>query len=234
MGISILEMVLQRLREQNFVADVAYPGQMFPQITEPVAAVHIEKVDRSNLTVTLEVNIICPAALGGTTCELEALRATAVLGWEGAVCVQNGCIYDGIAQVYTVSILATFTCLTDAEDCAMGPGFEIYIDGTRMPYVVAFTAERECDHRACHEMGESVPVAVSEGSCIWHLTMEEVIPADATTDTYFPTDDVTVKRQGPIRYDIYYDCWWTSVKWAYTKQGLRRIHTGFALSREGK
>ena len=58
MGISILELVLRRLRDENFQADVAYPGQVFPQISQPVAAVHIEKVDRANLTVTLEINII--------------------------------------------------------------------------------------------------------------------------------------------------------------------------------
>ena len=45
MGISILELVLRRLREAKFTADVAFPGQKFPQITKPVAAVHIEKVD---------------------------------------------------------------------------------------------------------------------------------------------------------------------------------------------
>ena len=74
MGYSILELVLRRLRERNFVADVAYPGQKFPKVAGPVAAVHIEKVDRANQTVTVEVNIICPAAMGGTECEMEADR----------------------------------------------------------------------------------------------------------------------------------------------------------------
>ena len=112
MGYSILELVLQRLREEGFSADIAYPGQKFPQITEAVAAVHIEQVDRANLTVTLEVSIVCPAAMGGTACEVEALRATEVLRWAGAVCVQRGCTYDGVAQVYMVPILATFTGTT--------------------------------------------------------------------------------------------------------------------------
>ena len=141
MGISILALVLRRLREENFQADVAYPGQVSPQIREPVAAVHIEKVDRSNLSVTVEVNIICPAALGGTACEVEALRATEVLRWAGAVCVQNGCSYDGVGQVYVVSVLATFTCITEADDCTMGPGFKVFIAELLMPYAVSFSAE---------------------------------------------------------------------------------------------
>lgn len=232
MGISILELVLQRLRDEGFSADVAYPGQMFPQIREPVAAVHIEKVDRANLTVTLEINIVSPAALGGTACELEALRVTSVLGLTGAVCVQNGCSYDGIAQVYTVSVLATYTCLTDATDCTLGPGFQISINGTRMPYVTAFTAEQQSEHRLQYEMGNQLPVAVSPGSRVWKLRLEEHITAD-TPEPYIPEDDVTLCRAGAVRYDYYYHCWWTRVTWEYTQQGLRRIHEGFALSREG-
>ena len=99
MGISILELVLRKLRQARFTADVAYPGQKFPEIKSTVAAVHIEKVDRANMTVTVEVNIISPADLGGTACEVEALRATDALRWAGAVCVQNGCTYDGVSQV---------------------------------------------------------------------------------------------------------------------------------------
>lgn len=231
MGISILELVLRRLREENFVADVAYPGQVFPQISEPVAAVHIEKVDRANLTVTLEVNIICPAALGGTTCELEALRATAVLGWEGAVCVQNGCSYDGIAQVYTVSVLATFTCLTDAEDCAMGPGFAVYINGEQLPYAYGFTAEQKAEHVALYEMGANEPGDCAPGIWTWKLTLEELVPADAY-ETYQPPEDFTLRLKGTVKSETFYRCYWTSVKREYTKQGMRRIQTGFALERE--
>ena len=38
MGISILELVLRRLRQAKFTADVAYPGQKFPEIKSTVAA----------------------------------------------------------------------------------------------------------------------------------------------------------------------------------------------------
>ena len=123
MGYSILELVLRRLREAGFRADVAYPGQKYPQIGQTVATVHIEKVDRANLTVTMEVSIICPASTGGTACEVEALRATEILRWAGAVCVQDGCTYDGVSQGYGVNVLATFTGTTDADDCVIWPGF---------------------------------------------------------------------------------------------------------------
>ena len=117
MGYSILELVLRRLRQAGFRADVAFPGQQFPQIQDTVATVHIEKVDRANLTVTMGVSVISPASVGGTACEVEALRATEILRWEGAVCVQNGCTYDGVSQVYVVEVpdlvicTLIFTCL---------------------------------------------------------------------------------------------------------------------------
>ena len=231
MGISILELVLRRLREENFQADVAYPGQVFPQIREPVAAVHIEKGDRSNLSVTVEVNIICPAALGGTACEVEALRATEVLRWAGAVCVQNGCSYDGVGQVYVVSVLATFTCITEADDCTMGPGFKVFIAELLMPYAVSFSAEKESDHLAVYEMGGNDPLDSVAGNWVWNLTLEELIPA-GTYETALPGDGFSLRVESGARKESYYGCRWTSVKREFTRQGLRRIRKGFALHRE--
>lgn len=138
-------MVLRLLRQENFTADIAYPGQKYPVLTEPVAAVHLEKVDRANLTVTVEVNIICPVSLGGGTCEIEALRATEVLRWSGATCVQQGCKYDGVAQVYVVAILATFTAITEENDCTIGPGFTVHLSDIYHPYAISFTATQTAE-----------------------------------------------------------------------------------------
>ena len=233
MGISILELVLRRLREENFQADVAYPGQKYPLITQPVAAVHIEKVDRANLTVTVEVNIICPAALGGTTCETEALRATEVLRWAGAVCVQNGCVFDGVSRVYIVPVLATFTGITEADDCVMGPGFKVYIGDLLMPYTVSFAAEQEAKHQTQYEMGENAPVDSSMGPWVWNLRLEELIPP-GSVESYQPQNGFVLRLEGTMNNETFYHCRWTSVRREYTKEGLRRIQSGFALLREVK
>lgn len=180
MGISILELVLRRLREAKFTADVAFPGQKFPQITKPVAAVHIEKVDRANMTVTVEVNIICPAAMGGTACEVEALRATEILRWSGAVCIQNGCTYDGISQVYVVAILATFTCVTEASKCSLGPGFRAYINDIVQPNAIAFSEEEVSGVQAEYVTGESAPAGASQGRT---TTSATVLPSPARRQT---------------------------------------------------
>lgn len=232
MGLSILELVLRRLREENFRADVAFPGQKYPPITEPVAAVHIEKVDRSSQTVTVEVNVICPAEMGGTACELEALRATEVLRWEGAVCIQNGCTYDGMAQVYCVSVLATFTCVTDADSCTMGPGFQVYINDIRMPYAIAFAAEEKQDNELRYEMGERDPIGVSNGTAGWTIRMEEQVPA-GSRETPLETNVFTLKLEKRTGYvETYYNCRWTSVKLEFDRDGLKRVCTGLSVLRE--
>lgn len=231
MGISILELVLRRLREENFVADVAFPGQKYPAITEPVAAVHIEKVDRANLTVTVEVNIICPASLGGVYCEVEALRATEVLRWAGATCVQNGCSYDGLAQVYVVSVLATFTCITEAENCTMGPGFRVYLNDTQLPYVLSFAAEQKQELDARYEFGEDAPIGIGNGSWLWSLRVEELIPA-GNVESYRTEDSFTLRLESDTATETYYGCRWNTVRREFTRQGLRRICTGVSMLRQ--
>ena len=102
----ILEMVADRLRPADFLAEAAFPGRKYPVIGEPVAAVHLHKADRVRGTVTVEVSILCPESYGGVFCEEEALRAVEVLHRAGAVCTQEGCRYNGLARIYSVSILA--------------------------------------------------------------------------------------------------------------------------------
>ena len=232
MGISILELVLQRLREENFTADVAFPGQKYPPITDTVAAVHIEKVDRASLTVTVEVNILCPAAMGGAACEVEALRAMEVLRWAGAECVQNGCQYDGMAQVYCVSILAVFTCVTEADDCTMGPGFSVYLGGVYIPYAVSFAGEKTLENGAVYEMGSNDPIGICQGKVLWKITLEEQIPAGSPAVSQ-SSDVFQLKLEKSTGYtETYYHCRWLTEKMTYTREGLRRVRTGISMLME--
>lgn len=231
MGYSILELVLRRLREEGFTASAAYPGQVFPQITEPVAAVHIEKVDRSNLTVTIEITILCPASKGGTECEITALRATEVLRWSGAVCVQNGCSYDGVAQVYTVSILATYTGVTEENSCVIWPGFYCYVGGRYHRYAVEFQSEQTSGTQVVYGMGTGQPVAAHPGEELWQIRLEELIPA-GSEEIVEPEGEFQVKIISDLNTETYYGCRWASVTRTRNKQGLRRIRKGYALSRK--
>lgn len=230
MGYSILELVLRRLRQAGFRADIAYPGQKYPQIGQTVATVHIEKVDRANLTVTMEVSILCPASTGGTACEVEALRATEILRWAGAVCVQNGCTYDGVSQVYVVSILATFTGTTDADDCVIWPGFYCYVDELIQRFAVGITVEEYTGRQPEFVMGEAAPTGVSEGSHYWSIELEELIPAGSGVSKE-PEGSFVLKLITDEKTEEFTGCTWLNTRREYTKAGLRRIHKGIALGR---
>lgn len=231
MGYSILELVLRRLREAGFAADAAFPGQKYPRISDTVAAVHIEKVDRASLTVTVEVNIICPAAMGGTACEVEALRATEILRWSGAVCVQNGCSYDGVAQVYVVPVLATFTGMTEADSCAIGPGFKVYLNGEYQSFVKAFQEEELTGYQAEYVMGQSAPAGISRETVLWQIQLEELIPA-GSPETQDPGANFEIKVVTDTKTEWYYGCRWTSVRREFTREGLRRVRKGISMARE--
>lgn len=230
MGYSILDLVLRRLREEGFTADAAYPGQKFPKITEPVAAVHIEKVDRDSQLVTLEVNVVAPAAMGGAGCEVVALNVTEALRWMGAVCVQNGCKYDGVAQVYVVPVLATFTAVTEADSCMVGPGFQVLINEKRMDFVTAFREQRRWGIQAEYAVCQSEPIGVSEGSRLWEIRLEERIPAGSEEVTE-GTEVFELKLVMTDRTEIYHSCRWTNTEREFTREGLRRIREGFAMEK---
>ncbi len=232
MGISILDKVVDSLKGAGFQAGVAYPGQKYPAITGTVAAVHIEKVDREGMLVTMEVNIICPGAQGGTQCEIEGLRATEILRWLGGECVQNGCSYDGIAQVYCVQILATYNVVSDGRECLFGPGFEVFVDNMPQRYAIGFVAERKSRSELHYVMGETDPVGNTRGWGGWEFTLEERIPAGIVespdSSTLF---SLRVEKRSGFQ-EVYHNCIWTSARRELTREGIRRIRSGVASSME--
>lgn len=231
MGFSILELVLQCLREKGYYADVAYPGQKYPQISQTVAAVHLQRVDRANLTVTVEVNVICPAAMGGTACEVEALRVTDALRWAGAVCIQNGCSYDGISQVYMVPVLATFTGIAAQKEFFQGPGFTVSVGDIVYPYVVSFTSEEVEERQAEYAMGESEPQGYSRDARLWKITMEELIPSGSDQEGD-PDGAFELRISTTVNTEVFYRCRFTQIKRQHTREGLRQIRTGYSTLRE--
>lgn len=230
MGYSILALVLRRLREYGFNADVAYPGQKFPRITETMAAVHIEKVDRSNQLVTLEVNLVAPAAMGGTACEVEALKVTEVLRWMGAVCVQSACQYDGVSQVYVVPVLATFTAVTEADKCRVGPGFHVLLNEKEMHFTISFRAQRNCDAQREYAVCQTEPVGITEGERRWEIRLEELIPA-GSEEVDEGTELFELKLVTVDKTEKYRSCRWTNTSREFTREGLRRIREGFAMDK---
>lgn len=169
--------------------------------------------------------------MGGTACEVEALRATEILRWSGAVCIQNGCTYDGISQVYVVAILATFTCVTEASKCSLGPGFRAYINDIVQPNAIAFSEEEVSGVQAEYVTGESAPAGASQGSSLWYIQLEELFPA-GTPEKAEPVGAFTLEISTDVKTELYYHCRWTSVKREFSREGLRKTRKGIAMLRQ--
>lgn len=231
MDYSILEMVQQCLRGIGFTVSKAYPGQVFPQINGVVAAVHIEKVERDDLAVTIEINIICPASMGGTQCEMEALRATEALRTSGAVCIQNGCSYDGVAQVYMVSILATYTGHTEANYCRLWPGFNLFVDNEYLRYAVEFSTERIREITPVHNVDTVAAAGYVPGREVYKIRCEELIPS-GEKETEDPDEPFTVRVVSSEIVEDFSGCRWNSSHRVRNRHGLHKIREGYAMSRE--
>lgn len=232
MGNVILQQVLTALKDGGFAAELAYPGRAMPRITGPVAAVHMEKVDSAALTSTVAVSILSPGTLGGAACETEAMKALDLLCGCGAVCVQRGCVYDRVAQVYAVQISAAFTSLSQSEETSTtGPGFSVSINGTRRGCVLSFLAEETRGYTAEYVTMMPAPVASGTGMVQWSLRLEEQIPGGTAEPAEpGPGFSLVVTREG--KTETFTGCQWTSISREFSSQGLRRLYKGFALSRK--
>lgn len=232
MGNVILEQVLTALKNGGFAAELAYPGGPMPRITGPVAAVHMEKVDSAALTSTVAVSILSPGKLGGTACEKEALKALDLLLGCGAVCVQRGCVYDRVSQLYAVEIHAAFTSLSQSEEGApAGPGFAVSINGVRHGCAVSFRCEESRGYTAEYVTTEPLPMASGTGMVQWSLQLEEQIPV-GTAEPAEPEPGFSLVITTDEKTETYTGCQWTSISREYSSQGLRRLRKGFALNRK--
>lgn len=231
MGILILEQVLQMLKDAGIPSDLAYPGNKYPLLSYPVAAVHIEKVDQENRKVTVEVTIVSPGGLGGVRCEEEALKAASALRRGGAVCVQNGCRYNGASRVFTVDVLATFYVDPDAGESTLGADFAVYVNGVHRPFAVCFRSEQVRQNQVQYTMGEAAPVGIYRGSWVWKLYLEEKITGGYGQNGTEP-DPVEVKLVRDDITEVYRQCFWDSVRREYSREGLHIIRSGLALERE--
>lgn len=232
MGNVILQQVLTALKNGGFAAELAYPGRAMAQITEPVAAVRMEKVDSAALTSTVAVSILSPGELGGSACEEAALKALDLLLGCGAVCIQRGCTYDRVSRLYEVEISAAFTSISQSEEVTpTGPGFSVAIDGIRQSYAVSFRSQETRDYTAEYVTTEPLPMASGSGKVQWSLHLEEQVPV-GTAEPAEPGPGFTLVVTTGEKTETFTGCQWTSVSRKYDSQGLRRVRKGFALNRE--
>ena len=231
MGALILNKVQDALEIAGFSVNTAFPGQKYPQIREMAAAVHMEKMDGTSQEMTVEVDILCPAAMGGTVCEYQAFQATEALTSVGARCIQNGCVYHASTNTFCVTIHATFSGNTQSEDGTIGLGFQVYINNVLQPHATGFVSNKETDNKVIYTVGTTLPEDSTAGPFLHTFQLDELIPIGETSpEDHMDTFTIRVETENTV--ERFFACRWNSVRQEYTKAGMKRIRKGIARIRE--
>lgn len=230
MGLSILNKVLGLLEESGIQADVAYPGQRYPVIDKTRITVHIAGVDSAKYTTTMEVTIHCPASRGGTYCEETALRVLDALKRGGADCTQDRCQYDGIAKIYSVSIMAVF-CSSPINLGEPILDFSVHINGVQIPHINSFSAQHRKEYKLLYAMGEDMPVAFHSTDGVWEITLKGRF-VEGMEEGGFPDEPFTLEFFSSIQKERYTDCRWTEENREFSVAGLMLTRKGLAGARE--
>lgn len=216
---TIVNQVIDALRDENIRADEAYPGRRIPALTGAVAAVRLGKVDRSVRTTTVQVVVMSPAKSGGSLCEGTALRAVEVLQDMGGTCVKDVCKFDEMADVFYIKIEAEFFGTASADDWSGGPGFSVTIGTQALPHIVSFGVQRKTDEEV---------TAIKDAK--WQFTLTELLPPDSS-EPPDPSEPFLLTVTRNYTDEILTDCTLISVKREDTLRGISQTRVGMAKTR---
>lgn len=219
MGQMIVDKVTQLLIAQGIRAERAFPTERIARITEPVAAVSLEKADLDARTAVVLVEILAPQESGGYLCQTKALEACAVLETAGAACSQGGCDFLSKGHLFRVPVKAVFQGVARADDMEAVPQFTIKTGSLTLSYACGFTAKQ---------------VLSSEDNSLqsepWELTVEEFFPW-GTMDTLVAEEPFRLQLKCMGKTEQYENCRWTSRKRTVEEKGIRQFRTATAASR---
>ncbi len=220
MAALILTTVVDGLTDAGIPAQAAYPGAAMPNITEPQAAVSLEKLEYTARSATVLVTVMVPVSMGGAACEESAIQVGSVLENLGGVCIQEECRFNSYADAFYVRVLGTFYGSDVMAGWNAASDFTVKLGSQVLKNAVAFQAEQAVDAVT------GTPLSTS----VWTFRLEESYgrgegPLPPPAEPF----QVTVTRSSGI--EQYNDCTWVSVQIENTATGLRQIRTGVAKTR---
>ncbi len=219
MGQMIVGKVVHLLKNGGIRAEVAFPGERITRISEPVAAVSLEKADLDKFTATVLVEVLVPQESGGYLCQQKALEACAILEKDGAVCSQGGCEFLSKGHVFRVPVKATFRGTARANDLVSIPKFTVTTGDLTLYRAVGFSAKQTLSAQ-----GESL---YNTG---WEVTVEEFFPW-GTMDTMAPAEPFELELECMGNIECYENCRWTHRQRIAEEKGIRQFRTAKATGR---
>lgn len=160
-----------------------------PEITGPVAAVSLEKIDTGLAELTVRAEVVSPVALGAQACEDSAMVVSRILRNMGGDCVQEACRFDAKTELFSVGVLAKFHGDVLAKNWTAGHGCSVQLGEMVVGHALSFTAWKEPGE-------ENVPV--------WRFRLEEILDGHWTEAV--PSEPFTAVVMAGSMVDTYVGC----------------------------
>ena len=214
MGRITVEQIVTDLSTGGIRASAAWPGQKMPHLTAPAAAVCLEKADDAREQTTILVTVYSPGDQGGSACETAAVAAMGALQKTGAVCLLEGCRYDGQLHLFSMELHAVYGGLVTEE--AKFPA-SVKLGLAPLPYVTGF--------KSWHLTDDPAETPLSASLCYFRL--EELIPTGGVEqNTPQEPFTITVTRGGTI--ETFTGCYLTTDVREDKQNGVSRVRSGTA------
>lgn len=215
MGILILDMVVDLLKEGGVRAEAAQPAGDMTTVQSVVAAVSLESVDQADGSVTVLVEMMGPVTEGAKRCQKRALDAFNILRSAGAVCRQGKCTFISKADMFCTPVKAVFYGTAYSEDWQPRPDYEVTAAGVLLPQTCGFSAKQQAAEEG---------VALADAG--WEFSLEEFFPA-GTQEPEDPAEPFVLTVFG----DTYTGCIFTARERVAEEDGIRQIRRGTAEGR---
>lgn len=219
MGKLIIDEVIQLLKAEGIRAAAAYPTESIRRVTEPVAAVSLNRADLQARTAEVLVEILAPKENGGYLCQKTALEVCGILEDAGAVCCQGNCEFVSRSNLFRVPIKAVFSGTARYNDWEELPKYTVVTGSFTHNYVCGFSA-RQTPGSAGASL-ENAP---------WEITVEEFFPW-GIEDSLELEEPFTMDFRCAGNIERFQNCTWTERKRVAEELGIRQTRKAKASER---
>lgn len=208
MGFGKLNDVVDILNENGLRAQRGYPIEVMPDISGPVASVHMESFTQEYTKVAVQVY----SKKNGRDCEL-ASEVTAVLLEElGAAYSVGRCTFDSKTGLFTCRIVGTWSTSTNCT---------VHVDDEILKHLVAVSVKRSVSREMVMDWANDEMVEECRDMG-WNITIEELLPANSMPEEDIQ-DEFTVEIFRPKGSERFASCKWVMISLESVANGLRRV-----------
>ncbi len=222
MGISIVDFVIDTLKNNGVRAECARPAGNLMTVQDVVAAVSILRMDQEKQCITVQVDVICPDKYDAKRCEDRALQICQVLQRTGGVCRQENCTYMSTVRAFCIPVWVSYHGQLLRDVWEGWPELLVTVGGEYLMYMVSFTAERVYPKPAAGTT-PSPPAATQEET--WSFRLEEYYPAGAE-EAQTVKEPFSISLECGDASEVYSGCVLTGFKRVTDASGVRQIRTG--------